>query len=218
MMNSRYSFILVLGVIAFVGFFLSGCPSKDSNAPTPSGPPVEGFHVGNLAPDWSLRQRDGTVFTLSDHRGKVIFLNFWATWCVPCRVEMPAMEKLYQAFKDKPFVMVAVSEDEEGWPVVDKFVEEVDLNFTIVLDQDGKVSKKYRSFRFPETFIINKKGVIVDKRVGVADWDDPRYHQYFDKLVSESPTESDTSSTKNADTENPSSGSAAPSALPSTTP
>ena len=136
-----------------------------------------------MAPDFQLQMRDGSTFTLSKQRGKVVFLNFWATWCTPCRIEMPAMEALYQEMKQKEFSMVAVSVDELGWPIIDEFVAKLQLTLPIVLDEDQKVAKKYNAFRYPETFIIDQTGKIVDKRTGPAHWSDPRFVKYFNDLL-----------------------------------
>ena len=142
-----------------------------------------GHLVGNRAPEFSLKQRDGKVVNLRDLRGKVVFLNFWATWCAPCRNEMPAMEVLHRKMKDRNFAMLAISGDQDGWASVEPFVSRLGLTFPILLDSEQKAAISYRAFRFPETFVINAEGIIIDKRLGAAPWEHPKFVGYFEKLT-----------------------------------
>jgi peroxiredoxin len=168
-----------IAVLLIVLVFLA-CPSqKDKGS---SGTKV-GYRVGNLAPDFTLPSRDGKAVKLSDLRGKIVFLNFWATWCSPCRFEMPDMERLYKEMKGRPFEILAVSVDEPGWRVIDPFAEQAHLSFPILWDGDMNVTRLYHSYRFPETFIIGKDGRILEKRVGPANWSDPRFVGHFRELA-----------------------------------
>lgn len=128
---------------------------------------------GQAGPDFELPLLTGESVRLQDYRGKVVFLNIWATWCGPCREEMPSMEKLYQALKDYDFEILAVSIDSQGADVVAPFAKKFNLTFPILLDRDGVTGRIYGTTGVPETFIIDKRGVIVSKVIGYRDWSDP---------------------------------------------
>lgn len=125
--------------------------------------------VSTVAPDFNVKRMDGVEVQLSDYRGKVVFLNFWATWCKPCREEMPSMEVLYNNFKDKEFVILAVSIDK--WPsAITSFAEELRLTFPLFHDQWGKVDRRYKLTGVPETYIIDQNGMLAEKIIGPRDW------------------------------------------------
>jgi len=116
--------------------------------------------------------------------GKVMLVNFWATWCPPCRKEVPSMVKLYNNLKDKGFEIVAVSVD-RGRSEVEQFVKDNDMNFTVLHDKNSEVAKQYGVFRYPETFIIDKKGIVRQHLNGAVEWTDSDYTAYLEKLLSE---------------------------------
>lgn len=119
--------------------------------------PNEGF----AAPDFTLAALDGGEISLSELRGQVVVLNLWASWCLPCRAEMPAMEAVYQARRDEGLVILAVNstvQDNEAEAAA--FVEELGLTFPILLDREGTVSQRYRLQALPTTFFIDRQGVI----------------------------------------------------------
>ncbi|NOX61493.1 MAG: redoxin domain-containing protein [Chloroflexi bacterium] len=122
-------------------------------------PVTVGLREGNLVPDFTLATLDGGEKSLSDLRGQAVILNFWATWCFPCREEMPLLEKKYQANKDKGLVVVGVNVGESP-AQVQEFVDNIGVTFPIWLDRDQKVSRQYRVFGLPSTFFINREGVI----------------------------------------------------------
>ena len=124
---------------------------------------------GSEAPDFSLPDLDGKMHRLSDYRGKVVFLNFWATWCEPCKEEMPSMEALHRRLSDKPFVILAVSVDKERKDI-EKFLEEYNITFLILHDRSGKIKELYKTTGVPETFIIDQNGIIAEKVWGPRDW------------------------------------------------
>ena len=112
------------------------------------------------APDFTLKKMNGEPFTLSKHKGKVVVLNIWATWCPPCRKEIPDFIEIQKEMRDEGVLFVGVSVDIEGWEVVRPFAKDYGINYPLVVD-DGTVSQKYGPFRgIPTTFIINKKGEI----------------------------------------------------------
>lgn len=135
---------------------------------TRSGP----IEVGNDAPRVNaVRLMTGDTVALTDHyRGKVVLVNLWATWCVPCRKEMPAMEKLYQELGPKGFAIAAVSVDEGDPKDVLGFADELGLTFDILHDPDGSVQKAYQTIMFPESFLIDQQGVVVKKVIGEHPW------------------------------------------------
>lgn len=139
--------------------------------------------VGGAAPDFSLPTLRGSSVKLSDHRGKVVFLNFWATWCPPCREEMPSMEALYQRLKGREFEMLAVSIDRSGEEVVGPFVAKYGLTFPVLLDPENKTYKLYGLTGIPETFIIDRNGVIIFKVIGAQDWMKKDWLDYFDRII-----------------------------------
>jgi len=142
-----------------------------------------GGKVGKEAPDFTLPTLSGNSVRFSDYKGKVVFLNFWATWCPPCREEMPSMESLYQRLKGREFEMVAISLDQEGKKVVGPFVTKYGLTFPILLDTDKKASQLYRLSGIPETFIIDKNGFITLKITGGQNWMEKKWLEYFDQII-----------------------------------
>ena len=127
---------------------------------------------GNKAADFSLKDLSGKTVKLSDYKGKVVLLNFWASWCPPCREEMPSIQKLYARMKGKKFSILAVSVDRGGENSVRRFIKEAGYEFKILLDPEGEAASRYSVGGIPATFIIDKKGEIVDKIIGAYQWDD----------------------------------------------
>jgi peroxiredoxin len=124
---------------------------------------TSGLAPGILAPSFTLTDLDGEEVKMEDYRGKKLVLNFWATWCAPCKAEMPAMEKLYQNYSGK-FEILAVNLD----PVNDVagFANKNDLSFPILLDENKSVQNQYSVLSIPTTYIIDAKGIIVNKHIG----------------------------------------------------
>jgi thiol-disulfide isomerase/thioredoxin len=129
-----------------------------------------------------LKDVNGTEVRLSDFRGKVVFLNFWTTWCPTCRIEMPSMEKLHQKFKDKDFAMVTINLQESA-SQVKAFFKEYKLTFTALLDSTGDVGIRFRINAIPTTFILDKKGRIIAKVVGPREWDSKKSIALFKHLT-----------------------------------
>ncbi len=126
-----------------------------------------------MAPDFAAPDLSGQAVRLSAHRGRVVLVNVWATWCPPCREEMPSMEVLHQRLKDRGFVLLAVSEDEGGPDAVKSFVEQTKVSFPVLLDPDGDVGRKYGVWGFPESFLVDREGRIVERVIGPRDWATP---------------------------------------------
>ena len=119
---------------------------------------------------------------LKDLQGKVVFLNFWATWCGPCRDEMPSMEALYTQYKDKGLEIIAVNVRESSKEVL-AFMNEYSLSFPAVLDSDGRVSNSYGIQAIPTSFIIDREGKIITRLVGSIDWDTPEIRAAIESLL-----------------------------------
>lgn len=124
-----------------------------------------GFEKGDIAADFELKNMSGETVKLSDYRGQKVFLNFWASWCPPCKVEMPHMENYYNNYKDSDnieIVAVNMTTKERTVGNVRKFVDSYGLTFPVLLDEEGKVEKLYSILGYPTTFIINEEGIVVD--------------------------------------------------------
>lgn len=159
----KYGIIIAVVLIILAGIALYEWRNFESYKPVV---------IGGAAPDFELKDLNKKPVKLSDYKGKVVFLNFWATWCKPCKEEMPAMELLYKALKGKDFEMIAVSIDRDI-SKVEPFVKELKLSFTVALDFMGKADRRYKLTGVPETYIIDQNGVIVEKILGPRDWTRP---------------------------------------------
>jgi len=139
---------------------------------------------GSAAPDFSLPalEPEAAVPPLAALRGRVVLLNFWATWCKPCEDEMPAMQRLHAALAGTDFDLLAVSVDSADADVR-SFRERLGLTFPILLDPERRVSHEYQVFRYPESLLIDRDGVIVERYVGPRDWDDPLYLERIRALL-----------------------------------
>ena len=142
--------------------------------------------IGNLAPEFRLLDMNGRPVALSDFRGKVVLLNFWATWCFPCRVEMPSMEAIYRDYRSKGLEIVAVSVDEQGPAVTRPFQEDKGLTFPILHDRDYQVGLIYGARSLPMTFAIDRQGIIRQRVFGSREWDSPESRQGILEMLEES--------------------------------
>ena len=133
-------------------------------------------------PFFNLKNQSGNFFSLNDYKGKFLFLNFWATWCEPCKEEMVSMNTLYNHFKTKKLEMVAISVD-ESWDPVNRYLVDKNFNFEIILDKQGKTPKDFGTNKFPETYIISPEGKIINKFVGPRNWFSKYAITYFDNLL-----------------------------------
>ena len=139
--------------------------------------------AGKLAANFKLKDLKGNEISLASLHGKVVFLNIWATWCAPCREEMPSIESLYNDFKaDKDFVVLAVSQDTDG-ATVGPFVEQNHFQFTVLLDPRNEVGERYDVNGIPETFIIGRDGRIVAHHVGPYDWSNADIREALQELI-----------------------------------
>lgn len=156
--------------VFFVGILIAGLAwifvSADQAGTSTSGAipaPREGF----LAPDFSLNTLAGEPITLSELRGQAVLINLWATWCPPCRAEMPAMQKLFDEYQDQGFMVLAVNMTYQDNPsAVAPFVQENALNFPILLEDTGKVAEQYELRSLPSSFFIDRNGIIQEVVIG----------------------------------------------------
>ncbi|NWF94281.1 MAG: TlpA family protein disulfide reductase [Syntrophaceae bacterium] len=122
------------------------------------------------APNFSLKDLNGEKFDLKRLKGKVVFLNFWATWCRPCKEEMPSIEALYQQFKEKDFVFLTISVDYEGRESVKKFIEKKRYSFPVLLDPKCEILDLYRVKGIPATIVIDKNMKMIGRAIGPRSW------------------------------------------------
>jgi peroxiredoxin len=170
--------LIVLFWLGLLVVGLSAC-SESAKVPSPGASPT----VGQLAPDFTLSDLAGKPVSLADFRGKVVIVNFWATWCPPCRAEMPSMEQLYRELADEGLVMLAINIEKTGRQTVPAFLAGSPHSFPILFDEKEEVQKRYGVYKFPESFIIRKDGVIDDKVIGAIDWAHPQSIAYFRDLL-----------------------------------
>ena len=124
----------------------------------------------HAAPGFTIENLRGGDSSLADYEGKIVLLNFWATWCMPCRAEMPGMETLWQNYREQDFVVVAVSNDEGSKKRVETFTKLLDLSFPVLLDPEGEVNDLYKVSNMPTSFLIDRNGKIISRIVGSDDW------------------------------------------------
>jgi cytochrome c biogenesis protein CcmG/thiol:disulfide interchange protein DsbE len=160
----RFSVLLALLTLLLAGCYRGSRPPR----------------IGTAAPEFSVEDRDRRV-ALSDLRGKVVVLNFWATWCAPCVEEMPSLVQLQQRFKDKGVTIVGISVDVDG-DAYHKFLKDYKIDFPTVRDPDQKAASLYGTFKWPETYIIDRNGIVRRKFIGAVEWSQPEIVDFLNKL------------------------------------
>jgi peroxiredoxin len=174
-------FVRQLFLLMVVCLLFGGCDKAENSQSSQPNAPV-GL-IGKKAPDLILRDLDGQARHLSQYEGQVVILNFWATWCPPCREEMPSMEALHQKFGEQGLVVLAVNVEENGAEAVAAFLEQYPYTFPIILDPMMEAQQAYGVFRYPESFVIDRNGVIVKKILGARDWMSGSTYQLIDLLI-----------------------------------
>jgi cytochrome c biogenesis protein CcmG/thiol:disulfide interchange protein DsbE len=163
--TSRATTVVLLIILGF----LAGCYSSTHPA-----------RIGSNAPDFTVQDSDHKV-TLSEFRGKVVVLNFWATWCPPCIEETPSLVKMQNQMKSKGVVVLAVSIDADD-AAYHKFLKDFNVSMVTVRDDDRKAPSLYGTFGWPESYVIDRNGVIRRKFIGAVDWTSPEITDYLSKL------------------------------------
>lgn len=183
-MTARKQMVAVASIVVVVAILLGAGRYFLSDELAPVG-------LGAKAPGFSAMTLDSVPVTktLDDYRGQVVFINIWATWCPPCRVEMPSIEKLQATYAPKGLKIVAISVDDAGTdPQIRDFVTQYKLSFEVLHDtggQEGKVSRDYQTSGYPETVIIGRDGVIRKKFLGASDWNSPSNRALIERLLAE---------------------------------
>jgi cytochrome c biogenesis protein CcmG/thiol:disulfide interchange protein DsbE len=153
---------------------------------------IQPVTAGTVAPEFEVNDLEGGLARLSDHSGEVVLVNIWATWCLPCRVEMPSMERLYQEIGEDGFEIMAVSIDaalgqfdQAGRPGgdIEVFADSLGLTFPMLHDPSGGVERLYRTTGVPETFLIGRDGIIYKKVAGGTEWDAPQHKELIQRLL-----------------------------------
>jgi len=144
-----------------------------------TGPSVS---VGDEAPDFSLMSEGGRPIQLKDLRGKFVILNFWATWCGPCVEELPSLNRFAQRFAQQDVVVLGVSVDDNA-AAYEKFLQAAGVRFTTVRDPERKTPRLYGTFKYPESYFIDRKGKVVQKIIGPADWSNPELVSLMEQLL-----------------------------------
>jgi cytochrome c biogenesis protein CcmG/thiol:disulfide interchange protein DsbE len=178
--NSRW-----YGATALLALSMIGAAWLGRDRFQPVGPGVQ-------APAFQLEKLDGPMVALSDYRGSVVLVNIWATWCAPCREEMPSMQRLYDDFEGRPFEILAVSVDApmgQRGPDgrlggdIRRFVDEFGLTFPILHDPSGEIQRDYQTTGVPESFLVGPDGVIYRKIAGATQWDSSSYREQIERLL-----------------------------------
>ena len=171
----KNALIIVIAVLAVVGaLFLFG---------QNGGQRVRIVQEGDRAPEFQLPSLDGRTVNLSSYRGKVVMVHFWATWCPPCVEEIPTLERLHRAYFGRDLEILAVSVDEGGAGAVGQFMQKNRFALPVLLNSDQSVSRAYGTFKFPETYLVDREGVVRRKIIGAADWMSPAAQQVIQAML-----------------------------------
>ena len=163
-------------LVAAISLLLASCNKNVANTTVT-------IKENSPAPEVTITGINGAAVKLSELKGKVVLLNFWATWCPPCRDEIPSMVKLNNIIGGKSFQMLAVSIDEGGRAAVESFLKSSGMNLPAYIDSDNRAARTYGIKGVPETFIIDKQGILVKKIIGPIEWDNPEVVAFLDNLM-----------------------------------
>jgi len=173
--KKKIAFLAVL--IILIALFIGGVLVMDRT----TGKKI--ITSGDPAPEFRLRKLDGAFVSLSDLRGRVVMVHFWATWCPPCVEEIPTLDRLRRTSLGKDFEMLAVSVDEGGAGAVAPFLQKNGLNIPVLFDPGRDVAGLYGTYKFPETYLVDRRGVVRYKAIGPRDWTDPSNIQILRNII-----------------------------------
>lgn len=165
-----FALCFIIAILLFTEHFFEDAVTRDGIADNVHKGEVKA-EEGYIAPDFTVKDLDGKRVRLSDFRGQVVVINLWATWCAPCRVEMPSIENLYRRFRSEGLTVLAVSFDKGQDEAVRAFAKEKNLSFPILIDHDREVESKYQTLTIPSTFVVDKRGVIAARVDGAKNWE-----------------------------------------------
>jgi len=166
-------------------FFFAAWPLETLTAGAPDYktiPKLQEIKDRSSAPGFTLPAPGGRKISLDDYRGKVVLLNFWATWCPDCRTEMPAMDRLYRDFKGQGFEIVAVNVKDKREDAL-AFIKKNKISYPIMMDPEGDVGLLYGAFAMPTTYLIDRRGVVLARMWGSADWNSPAARKLIGEIV-----------------------------------
>ena len=160
--NKNLALFAVLILFASAAWIIVSAPESEALQASQEAP-----SVGFMAPDFTLSTMGGESVTLSELRGQAVIINLWASWCGPCRAEMPAMQNVFDQYKEEGFTILAINaSNQDSLAAATAFVGEFNLTYPILLDVEGKVSKLYNLLALPTTYFVNKEGIIEEVVIG----------------------------------------------------
>lgn len=173
----KRNFIVIIVILMLIGYGVYDYYNGKSDKSSPSQEITEnevkvGIEKDQQAPNFELTDLEGNAVALSDYRGQKVLINFWATWCPPCRVEMPHMQRFYEDFNSEVVILaVNMTSIDKGMDAITPFIEEFGLTFPIVLDQEGDVMNTYQITAYPTTYAVDSQGVIRAKFIGPMNYE-----------------------------------------------
>ena len=182
----REKLILLIAPLILLAFL--GYPTHGEEVNFFSKMKIQSIVNKKKAPDFCLEGLKGEKVQLKALKGKIIFLNFWATWCGPCKEEMPSMEALYQHFKDRNFIFLTISLDFGGQEPVRKFIENHRYQFPVLLDPSGKTLDLFEINKIPTTLIIDKNGKMIGRAIGPRNWSSPEFSSLIEQMLQDKPS------------------------------
>ena len=177
-----FAVLFVGSILFFIEHFLEA-PLSVKDVQTRKNFNQEKSDVGYLAPRFTLRNLKGNYESLENYRGQVVVLNFWATWCAPCRVEMPSFEKLYRRYRSEGVAVLAVTMDKNAKLQIQSFVDKHDLSFPVLVDSTGEVEGLYPSMTVPFTYVIDRKCRVVARVDGAKNWESEETFEAIEYLL-----------------------------------
>jgi peroxiredoxin len=174
--------IFLIGVL----FLLPNLPAYGQGGTLFSKIGIRSIGDKKKAPDFCLAALNGEKVPLKTFKGKIIFLNFWASWCGPCKEEMPSMETLYQQYKGRDFIFLTISLDYGGTELVKKFIEKHGYHFPVLLDPQGRTLDLFEINKLPATIIIDKNGKMIGRAIGSRNWSSPEVFSLIDQMLNDS--------------------------------